>query len=101
MGKYLKELKIRYVKTKKRNLFYGDTIHSPDEIYKIFKSMRLNDKEQIISIHLNNRLEINCFEVVSIGDSGSCLFSPKEILKGVLLSNSSTFIYTNLQSSNW
>ena len=63
-----------------------------DEIHKIFKSMRLSDKEHIISVHFNNRIEINCFEVVSVGDSGSCLFSPKEIFKGVLLSNSSAFI---------
>jgi len=92
MGRYLKELKIRYVKTKKRNPFYGNNIDSPDEIYKMFKNVRLNDKEQIISVHFNNRLEINCFEVVSIGDSGSCLFSPKEIFKGIFLSNSSAFI---------
>lgn len=92
MGKHLKELKIRYVKTKKKNPFYGSTIHSPDEIYRIFKSMRWNDKEQLISVHFNNRLEINCYEILSIGDVVNCLISPREIFKGVLLSNSSAFV---------
>lgn len=54
--------------------------------------MQWNDKEQVLSVHFNNRLEINCFETLSTGDVGSCIISLREIFKGVLLSNSTGFI---------
>lgn len=92
MAEYIKELKIRYVKTKKKNPFYGDTIHCPNEIYTIFKSMQWEDKEQMISVHLNTHLEINCYEILSIGGVGECMISAREIFKGILLSNSPNFI---------
>lgn len=91
MAEYIKELKIRYVKTGKKNPFYGKLIRTSDELYKIFKDIQFNDKEQLISVHFNNRLEINCYETLSIGNTESCMASPKDIFKGVLLSNSSAF----------
>ena len=91
MTEYINELKIRYVKTREKNPLYGKTVETPDELYQLFKSIVRSDKERLLSVHFDARLQINCYEVLSIGDSVSCLFSPKEIFKGVLLSDSSAF----------
>jgi len=91
MGQYLKELKIRYINTRKK-LPVSGVINKPEDVYQLFKDTKYSDKEKLISLHLNSRMEINCMEHVSLGSTNCLLFSPKEVFKGVLLSNSEAFI---------
>ena len=88
---YLKKLKIKYVKTKIKNPVRGQ-ITDPKFVVETFKHLEEEDKEKVISIHLNGKLIMNCFEVVSIGGMDLAYVSPKDIFKGVLLTNSTGFI---------
>lgn len=88
---YLKELKIQYIKTKTKNPVKKQ-IESPDAVYKIFKDLEKEDKEKVISLHLNAQQKPNCFEVLSIGGIDLALISAKDVFKGVLLTNSTGFI---------
>ncbi|MAG44430.1 hypothetical protein CL633_00900 [bacterium] len=88
---YLKELKIKFVKTKIKNPLKGQ-IKQPNDLVKIFKDLETSDKEKVISLHLNARQIPNCFEVLSIGGVDLALVSAKDVFKGVLLTNSTGFI---------
>ena len=88
---YLKKLKIKYVKTKIKNPIRGQ-IKDPKALIKLFRYLEKEDKEKVISLHFNARMMINCFEVLSIGGIDLALILPREVFKGVLLTNSSGFI---------
>jgi len=88
---YLKQLKIQYIKTKTKNPLKKQ-IQEPEAIYKLFKDLEKEDKEKVISLHLNARQIPNCFEVLSIGGVDLALVSAKDVFKGVLLTNSTGFI---------
>lgn len=88
---YLKQLKIQYIKTKTKNPLKGQ-IQEPKALAEIFKDLEKEDKEKVISVHFNARMEMNCFEVLSIGGTEFSLVSPKEVFKGLLLTNSTGFI---------
>ncbi|MAG44829.1 hypothetical protein CL633_02980 [bacterium] len=88
---YLKELKIQYIKSKKKNPLQGQ-VQEPGELVKIFKDLEKEDKEKVVSVHFNARMKINCFEVLSIGGVDLAFVSPREVFKGVLLTNSTGMI---------
>lgn len=88
---YLKELKIQYIKSKKKNPIQGQ-IKEPKELVKIFQDLEKEDKEKVVSVHFNARMKINCFEILSIGGVDLAFVSPREVFKGVLLTNSTGVI---------
>jgi DNA repair protein RadC len=88
---YLRELKIKYVKTKIKNPVRRQ-IAEPQELVKLFQFLEEVDKEKVVSVHFDPNMVINYFEVVSIGGVDMALVSAKDIFKGVLLSNSVGFV---------
>jgi len=88
---YLKELKIKYVHSKIKNPLQGQ-IKNTQELVGLFKDLSKEDKEKVVSIHFNARMQINCFEILSIGGVDLALVSSRDVFKGVLLTNSTGFI---------
>jgi DNA repair protein RadC len=88
---YLKELKIKYVPSKIKNPLRGQ-IQNTQELVELFKDLSKEDKEKVVSIHFNARMQINCFEILSIGGVDLAFISPRDVFKGVLLTNSTGFI---------
>lgn len=88
---YLKELKIKYVKTNVENPLKGQ-LGKPADVYKLFKNMENSDKEKVVGVYLTSGMVINSFEVVSIGGTEFSFIQPKELFKGALLTNSPKFI---------
>jgi len=88
---YLKELKIKYVQSKIKNPLQGQ-IKDTKELVELFKDLSSEDKEKVVSIHFNARMKINCFEILSIGGVDLAYISPRDVFKGVLLTNSTGFI---------
>ena len=88
----LKELRIRYVRTRRVNPYASTALRKPEDAYELFRHFSESDREQLIVVHLDGRMRVACYEVAAIGSTTACLFSPKEILKSVLLSNSVAFI---------
>ena len=88
---YLKKLKIEYVETNIKNPLKGQ-VRKPEDVYLLFKDMENADKEKVVAVYLNSRMNINSFEVLSIGTTHKAWLSPKEIFKGALLTNSTDFI---------
>lgn len=88
---YLKELKIQYIKSKKKNPLQGQ-IKEPKDLVKIFKDLEKEDKEKVVSVHFNARMKMNCFEILSIGGIDMAFILPREVFKGIVLTNSVGFI---------
>jgi len=93
---YLKQLKIQYIKTKVKNPL-NRQVQAPKDLYELFKDLEKEDKEKVISVHLNARAEMNCFEVLSIGGTEFSLISPREVFKGLLLTKALFWSITTLQ----
>jgi DNA repair protein RadC len=88
---YLKELKIQYIKSKRKNPLQRQ-IKEPKNLVKIFKDLEKEDKEKVISVHFNARMKMNCFEVLSVGGTDMAFILPREVFKGLVLTNSVGFI---------
>tara|TARA_Y100000310_G_C20688297_1_gene820541 strand:- start:814 stop:1152 length:339 start_codon:yes stop_codon:yes gene_type:complete len=58
----------------------------------LFKDLADEDKEKVVSIHLDIRAKINCFEILNIDGVEFSLISPRELFKGIFLTNSTGFI---------
>ena len=74
-------------------LFKERTINSPKDVVKIVCDfVEGSDREKFIVIHLNTKNQPNCLEVISIGSLNISIVHPREVMKGVILSNSNGMI---------
>lgn len=89
--KYLKKLKIEFVKGEFKNPIKGQ-VRDPEQIYSIFKDIKDWTKETLIGVFLNDKLELNSYEVMTIGGESVSLVLPDEIFRSAILTNSRNFI---------
>jgi DNA repair protein RadC len=71
------------------------SINSPGDVagLPLVKEELVNcDREKFIALHLNTKNAVISYEVVSIGTLSSSLVHPRELFKGVILSNSAAVI---------
>ena len=90
---YLKELKIKYIKTNETedNLLRRQ-IRTSKDAYNLFKFLQDSDKEKVLVAYLGLNCIINCYEILHIGSVTFSLIDPKQVFKGALLTNSMSFI---------
>lgn len=82
---YLREVEIRFKKTKGRNLEkYAD---APARIYKLFKHLENETKEKFIAIAVDQKSKILCFEVVAIGSVNLIHLRPVEAFRTAVVTN--------------
>lgn len=88
---YLKKLKLEFVKGEFKNPIKGQ-VREPAQIISIFKDIKDLTKETLIGVYLNDKLELNCYEIHSIGGASVSLVLPDEIFRSAILTNSRYFI---------
>ena len=54
---------------------------TPAQIFEMFHDLRLEAKEHFISLHLDGKNRIVCFDRVSVGSLNQCLVVPRDLLK--------------------
>lgn len=78
-------------------------IQSPDEAYKVAKlAMDMIgdiDREVFLVIGLNTKNKVNVVEKAHIGSLNSCIVSPREIFKSLILHNCASFIVAHQHPS--
>jgi DNA repair protein RadC len=89
--KYLKKLKIEFEKGEFKNPIKGQ-VREPAQIYSIFKDIKDWTKETLIGVYLDGNLNMNSYEILSVGGSSISLVLPDEIFRGAILTNSKYFI---------
>jgi DNA repair protein RadC len=89
--KYLKKLKIEFVKGEFKNPIKCQ-VREPGQIYQVFKDVKDWTKETLIGVFLNDKLELNSYEIITIGGESVTLILPDEIFRSAILTNSRNFI---------
>ncbi len=68
------------------------TLEGPDAVYRFMRDLRDEDRERFYTIGLDTRRRVVGCEEVSVGTVDASLVHPREVLKGLLLSNSAACI---------
>lgn len=84
-GGYLREIEIKFKKKRvKSGVAVNQPINRPQQVYKLFQDLQTETKEKLISISLDAKLKILCFEVVAIGSVQAIYGRPFEALRASL-----------------
>jgi len=82
---YLREVQIRF---RKKRIKDGSPVEKPigdsRQIYELFQDLQNETKEKLITISLDIKLKIICFEVVAIGSLTSIYTRPFEAIRAAL-----------------
>lgn len=90
---YLREIKIKFKKKRiKAGSPVGKRITDSDQVVSLFKDLRDEAKENLITISLDAKLRIICFEVVAIGSVAAIYLKPGEAVRASVALNSSGII---------
>ena len=88
---YLRRLKIEFVKGEFKNPVKGQ-VRAPEHVYAVFRDIKDWAKETAIGIYLNEKMEINSYEIHSVGSAFETVVLPDEIFRNAILTNSRNFI---------
>lgn len=69
-----------------------EKIHSPKQLHKIFLKSKDWVKEHLIGIYLDDDLNIQSYEILTVGGSDTSLVFPEDVFRSVMLTNSKYFI---------
>ena len=89
--KYLKRLKVEFVRGEFKNPIKGQ-VREPAQVFSVFKDVKDWTKETAIGVYLNDALELNSYEIHSVGGEFTTLVFPDEIFRSAILTNSRNFI---------
>lgn len=89
--KYLRMLKVQLVKGEFKNPIKGQVLE-PGEMFAVFKDIKDWAKETLIGVYLNDKLEINSYDIHSTGGESSTAIVPEEVFRSAILTRSKYFI---------
>jgi DNA repair protein RadC len=89
--KYLKKLKVEFVKGDFKNPIKGQ-VREPAQVFSVFKDIKDWTKETLIGVYLNDALELNSYEIHSVGGESVSIVLPDEIFQNAILTRSRNFI---------
>ena len=82
---YLREVKIRFKKKRvKAGSPVGKRVTDAQQIVKLFSDLKDEAKENFITISLDTRMHIICFEVVAIGSVNAVYLRPGEAVRAAV-----------------
>lgn len=86
---YLKEIEIKYKrkKVKGSSKIIGEKVTHSEIIAKLFADLQNETKEKFITINLNKKNKILCFEVVAIGSLDTIFIRPMEAFRTSVMVN--------------
>lgn len=65
------------------------------QVFEMFSDLSQESKEFFISLHLDSKNRVICYEVVSIGSLTASIVHPREIYKTALLSSAAALIFVH------
>ena len=78
---FLREIEIRYKKKKISREGIAGEITCPADVVKLFHGLQDETKEKIITINLDAKNKISCFEIVALGSVQSIYVRPMEVFR--------------------
>ena len=99
---YLREIQIKFKKKRiKENISLDTPLTDSQQVFELFKDMQNETKEKLITINLDTKCKIICFEVVAIGSIDTLLVRPMEIFRTAIITNAySTIVVHNHPSGD-
>ncbi len=67
-------------------------IHTPDDIEALLEPLRHYPEEHFVTLHMNVRLQVTGYTLVSHGTISASLVNPREVFKTALLANSHAIV---------
>lgn len=65
---------------------------SPQQVFELFKDLRIETKEHFICLHLDGKNRIICMDRVSVGSLNQSIVHPREVLKTAVMSSAAALI---------
>ncbi|MBI3563369.1 MAG: DNA repair protein RadC [Gammaproteobacteria bacterium] len=85
---YIREIEIRYKKHPvDANAPVNEPLTDPRRVYELFSDLQNEAKEKLITISLDVKLKLLCFEIIAIGSVNSVYARPVEALRGAISLN--------------
>ena len=78
---FLREIEIRYKKKKVSKKSVSGDITCPADVVKLFHGLQDETKEKMITINLDAKNKILCFELIAIGSVQSIYVRPIEVFR--------------------
>jgi len=79
---YIREIELRYKKHRvKSDAPVNEPLTDPKKVYELFSNLQDDAKEKLITISLDAKLKLLCFEVIAIGSVHSIYARPIEVLR--------------------
>jgi DNA repair proteins len=85
--KYLRKLDIQLVKGEYQNPVKGQ-VRAPEQVYEVFKAIKDKAQETLIGVYLNNELEVNAYDTLSVGSSTETGVSSDEVFNRAVITRS-------------
>ena len=98
--KYLRKLQIQLVKGEYQNPVKGQ-VRDPKQIYDVFKAIKDKSQETLIGVYLNNDLEVNAYDTLSVGSqTEASVFSDEVFNRAVITRSHYIILIHNHPSGN-
>jgi len=82
---YIREIELRYKKRRvKSDGPVNEPLTDPQKVYELFSGLQDEAKEKLITISLDTKLKLLCFEVIAIGAVNSVYARPIEALRAAI-----------------
>lgn len=89
---YLREVELKYKITEVESDVIGGDAGSSSRVYDLFRDLQNEMKEKFITINLDTRDRIICFEVVAIGSLNAIQARPMEVFRTSVMVNAASAI---------
>jgi DNA repair protein RadC len=89
--KYLRRLQLKFEESAFQNPIRGQ-VRGPEQLFGVFKDLKDETKEALLGVYLDDGLELNSYELLTIGGQSVTLVLPDEIFRGAILTNSPYFV---------
>jgi DNA repair protein RadC len=85
---YLREIEIKYTKRKVlTNSTIGKSIQGVKQVVELFSDLQNETKEKMLTLNLDTKNKILCFEVVAIGTTNQLLTRTMDVFRTAILVN--------------
>jgi len=79
---FLREIEVKFKKKRvKDGSPVGEKIVDPEQVYELFKDLQNEQKEKMITLHLDTKNTIICFEIVGLGSLNALYVRPMEVFR--------------------
>ncbi|WP_303905239.1 JAB domain-containing protein [Thiohalomonas denitrificans] len=89
---YLREVELKYKITEVESDVIGGDAGSSSQVYQLFSDLQNETKEKFITINLDTKNRVVCFEVVAIGSLNAIHARPMEVFRTSIMVNAASAI---------